>query len=72
MVTSAVAELPELSAGVLIKQIRDTFDHLLGARAATTSVTRVADAALSAFAVFFRPESVVPRLPGADAEGARA
>jgi hypothetical protein len=71
MVTSAVAELPELSAGVLIKQIRDTFDHLLGKGGNNQRYT-VADAALSAFAVFFRPESVVPRLPGADAEGARA
>ena len=54
MVTFAVAELPRLTAGVLIKQIRDTFDHLLDVRKGGNNQRyTVADAALSAFAVFF-------------------
>jgi hypothetical protein len=54
MVTSAAAELPLLTAGVLIKQIRDTFDHLLDVRKGGNHQSyAVADAALSAFAVFF-------------------
>ncbi|MBP6807846.1 MAG: ISNCY family transposase [Chromatiaceae bacterium] len=54
MVTSAVAELPRLTTGVLIKQIRDTFDHLLDVRKGGNNQRyTVADAALSAFAVFF-------------------
>ena len=54
MVTSDAAGLPLLTAGVLIKQIRDTFEHLLDVRKGGNNQTyTVADAALSAFAVFF-------------------
>ena len=54
MVTSAAAELPLLTAGVLIKQIRDTFNRLLDVRKGGNNQRyAVADAALSAFAVFF-------------------
>jgi hypothetical protein len=54
MVTSSAAELPLLTADVLIKQIRDTFDRLLDVRKGGNNQSyAVADAALSAFAVFF-------------------
>ena len=54
MVTSAAAELPLLTAGVMIKQIRDTFDGLRDVRKGGNNQRYlVADAALSAFSVFF-------------------
>lgn len=54
MVTSAAVELPLLTAGVLIKQIRDTFDRLRDVRkGGNNQHYAVAAAALSAFAVFF-------------------
>ena len=54
MVTSTAAELPLLTAAVLIKQIRDTFERLPDVRKGGNNQRyAVADAALSAFAVFF-------------------
>jgi hypothetical protein len=54
MVTSEAAELPLLTAGVLIERIRDTFRHLPDARKGGNNQRyTLEDAALSAFAVFF-------------------
>jgi hypothetical protein len=54
MATSAAAELPLLTTGVLIAQIRETFEQLPDVRKGGNNQRyAVADAALSAFAVFF-------------------
>lgn len=54
MATSAAAELPLLTTGVLIAQIRETFEQLPDVRKGGNNQRyAVADAALSAFSVFF-------------------
>ncbi len=54
MATSAAAELPLLTTGVLIAQIRATFEQLPDVRKGGNNQRyAVADAVLSAFAIFF-------------------